>query len=223
MSTLEPQAERVVVPHEEHQFNFTRLFASDLRRDGLIPAALLGHPELAALEAERARLAAALDEAEQGGGGGYLTDEQYVAVRSAALREGRTLPPPPPTATKVAADNENRRRNVAAAEDALLSLGETLRRTIAAHPEWQDEAAEKVKAARAEAAELMRQARQAEVRAQEAEHYERWLRRASDGEVYYPTFVENSGQPQDEPDLIWNITDPYIIDLIASSRTGQPL
>ena len=119
------------------------MFASDIRRDGLIPASLLGYPELAALEAERVRLAAALTEAEQGGGG-YLTDEQYVAVRSAALREGRPLPPPPPTAAEVAADNENRRRSVRAATDALEHLGDTLRRTIAAHPEWQDEAAEKV-------------------------------------------------------------------------------
>ncbi len=100
-------------------------------------------------------------------------------------------------------------------------MGDTLRRTIAAHPEWQDEAA--VKAARAEAEQARRAAAAAAARAVEAEHYTRWLRRASDGEVYFPTFVENSGQPQDEPDLVWNITDPYILDLIESSRTGQPL
>ncbi len=223
MSTLEPPVEHVVVPHEERLFNFERLFVSDLRREGVIPGALLVYPELAALEVERARLAAALDEAEQGGGGGYLTGEQYVAARAAALREGRDLPPAPPTAAEVAAESENRRRNVPAAEDALLALGETLRHTVAAHAfEWGKAASEKVKALRDEAAERMRQAREAEGRAQEAEHYERWLRRCADGELYYPTFTLHQ-QPQDEPDLVWNITDPQILDLIAASRSGQAL
>lgn len=215
------QFEHVEVPHEERQFNFTRLFASDLRRDGLIPATLLGYPELAALEAERSRLAAALTEAEQGGG--HVDEAAYIAQRTRALSAGEPLPPQPPTAAEAQASAERRRRNVRAATDALEQLGDSLRRTIAAHPEWQDEAAEKVHAARAEAEQARRAAAEADVRAVEAEHYTRWLRRASDGEVYYPTFVENSGQPQDEPDLVWNITDPYILDLIASSRTGSPL
>ncbi len=132
------------------QFTFDRLFVSDLRREGLIPAALLGHPELAALEAERARLAAALEEAERGGG----------------------------------------RRDVAAAEDALVRLGDTLRRTVAAHAaEMQAAAAERVQARRAEAAALLRQAKAAEARVQAAEQLTTWLRRCAAGEVYYPTFA----------------------------------
>ncbi len=67
-------------------FNFTRLFASDIRRDGLIPAVLLGYPELAALEAERVRLAAALTEAEQGGGG-YM-DEASTRPQPAGPARG---------------------------------------------------------------------------------------------------------------------------------------
>lgn len=208
----------MTIVEDERQFNFTRLFASDLRRDGLIPAALLGYPELAALEAERVRLAAALTEAEQGGG--HVNEAHYIAERAQALRAGTALPPPPPTAAEAQASAERRRRNVQAATDALVQLGDTLRHTIAAHPEWQDEAAEKVKAASAEAEQSRRLAAEADARAVEAEHYVRWLRRASDGEVYFPTFV---AQPQDEPDLVWNITDPYILDLIASSRKGQPL
>ncbi len=215
------QFEHVEVPQDKRLFNFQRLFASDLRRDGLIPSSLLGYPELAALEAERARLAAALDEAEAGGG--HFNEAHYIQERSQALREGTPLPPPPPTAAEAQAAAETRRRNVQAATDALVQLGDTLRRTIAAHPEWQDEAAEKVQAARAEAEAARRVAPEADARAVEAEQYTRWLRRASDGEVYYPTFVEAGGLPQNEPDLIWQVTDPHILDLIAASRTGQPL
>jgi hypothetical protein len=215
------QYERVDVPEDDRQFNFTRLFASDLRRDGLIPASLLGYPELAALEAERVRLAAALDEAEAGGG--HVHEAFYIEQRSRALREGTELPPPPPTATEAQAAAERRARNVAAATDALVRFGDTLRRTIAAHPEWQDDAAEKVKAARAEAEAARRVAAEADARAVEAEHYTRWMRRASDGEVYFPTFVADGGLPQDEPDLVWAVTDPHILELIASSRTGSPL
>ncbi len=132
------------------QFTFDRLFVSDLRRAGLIPAALLGHPELAALEAERARLATALADAEQGG----------------------------------------ERRNVDAAEAALVQLGDTLRRTVAAHAyEWQEAAAERVEARRDEAAELLGQAKAAEARVQAAEQLTTWLRRCAAGEVYYPTFA----------------------------------
>lgn len=223
MTTVEPQYERVEVPRDERQFNFTRLFAGDLRRDGLIPSALLGYPELAALEAERSRLAAALSEAENRSGGGFVDEAWHIAQRAEALRTGAPLPPSPPTAAEAQAAAEQRQRNVAAATDALLRLGDTLRRTIAAHPEWQDAAAAKVKTARDEAEQARRAAAEADARAVEAEQYTRWLRRASDGEVYYPTFVANSGHPADEPDLIWNVTDPRILDLIASSRTGQPL
>lgn len=222
MTTVEPQYERVEVPRDERQFNFTRLFASDLRRDGLIPSALLGYPELAALEAERVRLAAALTEAEAQPGGGQPNEAGYIEARARALREGTELPAPPPTAAEAQSATERRRRDVKAATDALEQFGETLRRTIAAHPEWQDEAAEKVKAAQAEAEAARRAAAEADARATEAEHYTRWLRRASDGEVYFPTFAGGE-QPQDEPDLVWAVTDPYILDLIASSRTGQPL
>jgi hypothetical protein len=215
------QYEPVDIPHEERLFNFERLFSSDLRRDGLIPASLLGHPELAALEAERVRLAAALTEAEQGGG--HVSEAHYIQERARALRAGRPLPPPPPTAVEAQASAESRRRNVQAATDALVQFGDTLRRTIAAHPEWQDEAAEKVKAARADAEAARRAAAEADARAVEAEQYTFWLRRAADGEVFYPTFVESSGLPQDQPDLVWNVTDPHILDLIAASRSGQPL
>lgn len=216
------QFERVEVPHEERLFNFERLFASDLRRDGLIPASLLGYPELAALEAERVRLAAALDEAESQSSG-RISEERYIEARARALREGTPLPPPPETPAERQEAADNRRRNVQAATDALVQFGDTLRRTIAAHPEWQDEAGEKVKTARAEAEAARRVAAEADARAVEAEQYVRWLRRASDGEVFYPTFVEASGLPQDEPDLVWAVTDPHILDLIAASRSGQPL
>lgn len=118
--------EYVEVPEDERLFNFERLFASDLRRDGLIPATLLGYPELAALEAERARLAAALTEAEAGGG--QVSEAHYIAARARALREGTPLPPPPPTAAEAQASAETRRRNVQAATDALVQLGDTLRR-----------------------------------------------------------------------------------------------
>ncbi|MDP9430757.1 MAG: hypothetical protein M3Q47_18705 [Actinomycetota bacterium] len=131
-------------------FTFERLFVSDLRRDGLIPAALLGHPPLAALEAERARLAAALEEAERGGG----------------------------------------RRDVAAADDALVHWGDTLRRTVAAEVgELQAAAQARVQARRDEAAELLRQANAAQAKARAAEQLGTWLRRCAAGEVYYPTFA----------------------------------
>lgn len=214
-------AEQVVVPPVERQFNFERLFASDLRRDGLIPASLLVYPELAALEAERARLAAALDDAERGGG--YVDEASHVAARARALREGTELPPPPLTAAEAQAAAEQRRRNVQAATDALVAFGDTLRRTIAAHPEWRDDAAARAKAARAEAEEARRAAAEADTRAATAEQYGFWLRRASDGEIFYPTFVESGGLPQDEPDLIWNVTDPHIRELIAASRSGAAL
>jgi hypothetical protein len=205
-------------PERTYDFGFTRLFVSDLRRDGLIPTALQHHPELAALEAERVRLAAALAEAEQGGG--WHDDSQYIAERSAALREGRELPPAPPTHAERQAQDETRQRNLTAAQDALVSFGETLRRTLASHPEWAAEAAEDVQKARDEAAELQRQAKAADLRAEEAEHYVRWLQRGADGEVYFPTFVTT---PTDEPDLVWAVTDPHILDLIASSRSGAAI
>jgi hypothetical protein len=216
-------AEQVVVPPMERLFDFERLFPSDLRRDGLIPAALLGYPELAALEAERARLAAALDEAEAAPGGGYHDEASYIEQRARALRDGTELPPSPPTAAERQAEAEQRRRNVAAATDALVQFGDTLRRTIAAHPEWQGEAVAKIKAAQAEAEAARRVAAEADARAAAAEQYARWLRRASDGEIYFPTFVESGGLPPDEPDLIWNVNDPHIRELIATSRSGAPL
>jgi len=203
-------------------FTFTRLFVSDLRRDGLIPAALLVHPELAAIEAERSRLAQALTDAERSGPQ-RVNEATYVAARSAALREGRPLPPTPPTAAEVEAAQEQQRRDVAAAEDALLALGETLRCTVAAHAyEWGKAAGAKVHAARAEAAELQRQAQAAERRADQAEQYVRWIRRAAEGEVYLPRW-EGAALPADDPDVVWDVTDPRVLELIAASRTGRPL
>lgn len=121
------------------------------------------------------RLAAALDEAEVGGG--YLDEASHVAARARALRDGTELPPPPLTAAQTQAAAEQRRRNVQAATDALAALGDTLPRTIAAHPEWQDDATDKARAAQA------RPRRRGELlprptRAAGAEQYAFWLRRA---------------------------------------------
>lgn len=193
-----------------------RRFVSDLRDPRCIPA--VDAPEIAALEAERARLVAALEEAEQGGG--YFDEAGYVAARARALREGTELPPEPPTAAERQAAAEQRTRNVRAAEEALLRFADVICRTVEAHPEWRDEAQAKVKAAQAEADAAMRQAKAAALRAEEASWLVQHLERTAADELYP---AAHSSQPHDTPYLVWDITDPHVRDLMARSRTGQAL
>jgi uncharacterized protein YfiM (DUF2279 family) len=109
---------------------------------------------------------------------------------------------------------------VAAAEDALLKFADTICRTVEAHPEWQDEARAKVVAARAEADAAMAAARDATRRAEEATWLVQHLERVAADELYTSTA---SASPVDEPDLVWNVADPYVRDLMARSRTGASL
>ena len=193
-----------------------RRFVNDLRDPRCIPA--VDAPEIVALEAERARLVAALEEAEQGGG--HISEAQYIEQRAKALREGTELPPEPPTAAERQAAAEQRSRNVRAAEEALLRFADVICRTVEAHPEWRDEARGKVTAARKEADEAMRQAKDAARRAEEAQWLVQHLERTASDELY-PAAA--SRLPRDEPDLVWDIHDPYVRDLMARSRTGSPL
>ncbi len=191
-----------------------RRFVNDFRDPRIIPA--VDAPEIAALEAERARLVAALEEAESGGA--YFDEATYIAQRAKALREGTELPPEPPTAAERQAAHEQRSRNVAAATDALLNFGDVVCRTVEAHPEWRDEARAKVAAARAEADAAMAQAQAAARRAEEAQNLVQHLERTAADELYPST----SG-PQDQEDLVWDIADPYVRDLMARSRTGAAI
>jgi hypothetical protein len=194
-----------------------RRFVNDLRDPRCIPA--VDAPEIAALEGERARLVAALDEAGHRYGGN-LDMSHYIAQRAKAIREGTELPPEPPTFAERESANEKRRRNVAAAENALLAFADTICETVRHHPEWQDEARERVAAAQAEAEAARRAAQDAFRRAEEAQHLVIHLQRVAADELYPST----SGTfPRDAPDLIWSVTDPHVLDLMALSRTGSPL
>jgi hypothetical protein len=193
-----------------------RRFVNDLRDPRCIPA--VDAPEIVALEGERARLVAALDQANRGGG--RVDVAHYIAQRAKAIRAGTELPPEPPTAAELQAGNEKRSRNVAAAENALLALADTICETVRNHKEWEDEARERVAAAQAEAEAAMAQAKAAARRAEDAHSLVIHLERVAADELYPNTA---SAVPQDEPGLVWDITDPHVRDLMALSRTGSPL
>lgn len=193
-----------------------RRFVNDLRDPRCIPA--LDEAEIAALEGERQRLVAALEEAEQGGG--HFDEASYIAQRSKAIREGTELPPEPPTAVERQASAEQRNRNVRAATEALVRFGDIICQTIKAHPEWEDEARAKVSAAQAEADAAMAQAKAAALRAEEASFLVQHLQRTAADELYPASY---SRAPQDTEYLRWDITDPLVRDLMARSRTGSPL
>jgi hypothetical protein len=198
-----------------------RRFVSDLRDPRCIPA--VDAPEIAALEAERRRLVAALEEAERSGGG-YVDEARYIGQRARALGAGEPLPPSPPTAAEAQAAAEQRRRNVAAAEEALLRFADVVCRTVEAHPEWREAARAKVKAAQDEAEAAMAQAKAAARRAEDAAWLVQHLERTASDELYIARVSDSAeAMPKDEPDLVWNITDPRILGLMERSRTGAPL
>lgn len=194
-----------------------RRFVNDLRDPRCIPA--VDAPEIVALEAERVRLVAALEEAERGDGG-YFDEARYIEQRAKALQEGTELPPEPPTPAERQAAGEQRNRNVRAAEAALLRFADVICRTVEAHPEWRDEARARVQAAQTEADAAMAQAKDAARRAEEAQWLVWHLERTAADELYP---AAGDRLPQDTPDLVWDIHDPYIRDLMARSRTGSPL
>ncbi len=189
-----------------------RRFVNDLRDPRCIPA--VDAPEIVALEGERARLVAALDEAQRGGS--YVDEASYIAKRAKAIREGTELPPEPPTAAERQAGNERRNRNVAAAENALLQFADTICETVRKHPEWIGEAQERVAAAHAEAKEARRAAAEAEHRAEQAQFMVRHLGHIAMDNLYPNT----SATLMDDPEVVWDITDPHVLDLMALSRTG---
>lgn len=152
-------------------------------------------------------------------GGGYFDQAAYVAQRARALAAGEPLPSEPPSLAERQAATEQRNRNVAAAEEALLRFADVVCRTVEAHPEWWDEARAKVNAAQDEAEAATAQAKP--LPAEPAWLVQHLERTASD--ELYPTRVSDAALPKDEPDLVWNITDPYIAELVARSRTGSPL
>lgn len=199
-----------------HAMPAYRRFVNDLRDPRCIPA--VDAPEIAALEAERVRLVAALDEAKRSGG--HVDDARYIAQRAKAIREGTEMPPPPPTAAEQQAANEQRNRNVAAAENALVAFGDVICRTVEAHPEWREEALAKVSAAQAEAAAAVAAARSAERRAVEARGLVLHLERTAADELYV---AKVTSVPKDDEDVVWEPTDPYIRDLVARSRTEPAL
>jgi hypothetical protein len=189
-----------------------RRFVNDLRDPRVLPA--VDAPEIVALEGERARLVAALDAAQSGGG--YVDEASYIARRAKAIREGTELPPEAPTAAERQAGNERRNRHVAAAENALLAFADTICRTVEAHSEWRDEALDRVAAAQAEVEAARRQSQDAARRAEEAHFVVRHLENIAADNLYPNT----SATLQDDPDVVWNITDPHVLDLMALSRTG---
>ena len=158
-----------------------RRFINDLRDPRCIPA--VDAPEVVALQAERARLVAALG-----------------------------------AAGSEAANEHDRRRAAAAAEDALLAFADTVCATIRNHPEFESDARERVAAVQAEA-ELARQAAQeAERRIEEAQALVRHLQRVAEDELY-----PNLASTVSNDDLVWQATDPYVVDLMERTRTGAAI
>jgi hypothetical protein len=194
-----------------------RRFVNDLRDPRCIPA--VDAPEIAALEAERRRLVAALEEAERGGG--YVDEAQYIAQRAKALGADEPLPPSPPTAAEMQAAAEQRQRNVAAATEALLRFADVVCATVEAHPEWRHAARAKVKAAQEEADAALALAKAAAARAEDAAWLVQHLERTASDELYIARVSEEAADTSGW--LHWDVTDPHIVELMARSRTGQPL
>lgn len=196
-----------------------RRFVNDLRDPRCIPA--VNAPEIAALEAERRRLVAALEEAEQGGG--HVDEAWHIAQRAEALRTGAPLPPSPPTAAETQASAEQRQRNVAAATEALLRFGDVVCRTVEAHPEWREEARAKVKQAQDDAEAALAQAKAATARAEDAAWLVQHLERTASDELYIARVSDHTEDADTSGWLHFDVTDPHIVGLIASARGGQPL
>jgi hypothetical protein len=199
MTTVEPQYERVVVPHEDRR-HILRRDLNDLRRP-IIPPALLRHPELAALEAQRQRLVQALKVAEHSGPE-YVDDNAYIAQRTKALREGTDLPTAPPTTADLAAGREQRERDVKAASDALLALGDDICEAVRQHTEWMEEARQQVDALARTAEDLRRQALKVEQQAAVVAFQVRWLGHVQNDHLYVPTGSAAVLSDDDRKDLI---------------------
>lgn len=157
-----------------------RRFLSDMTDErGVIPKAMLRHPELAALEEQRQRLVAALDDARRPSGPPQMTDEQYIAARTKALRDGGEMPAPPPPQAATDEYTRRRARDVEAAGRALLALADDICAALRDHPEWEREQRNDIAALRAEAEQKRREAEQAERKAESGKVLALWLERAA--------------------------------------------
>lgn len=202
-----------------NKMNFHRRFVTDLIDPNLIPADL-HEPELLALEAERRRLTDVLEQIKRNAPR-RPDSAAYIRERTQALSEGRE-PPPHPGATDNQEARAQHERDVKATEEALLALGDRICETVARHPEWQTAAERTIQQARDRAEALRRQADEAEQQAQDVVITALWLRRVADGELFVPHY-QHPAADDDDRHIIIDIQDPAIRDLIAASRTGQPL
>lgn len=165
-----------------------RRFLSDLTDPrGVIPKAMLRYPELAALETQRQRLVAALDEARRPSGPPRISDAQYVEARAKALRDGTEMPSPPPTHAATDAYRQRQANDTKAAEQALLALADDICNALRAHPEWEEEGRGRISALHAEAARKRREAEQAERDADKANAVVQWLSRGARDELFVVT------------------------------------
>ena len=167
-----------------------RRFTSDMPDErGVIPAAMLQHPQLAALEVQRQRLVKALREAQHPNGKPHLSDSEYVAARAKALREGTELPASPPTRATVDANAQRRARDVAAAEAALMTLADDICHVVRAHPAFEYEGRQRISELRKEAEGYRRAAEEAERDAERAQFLVQWLERVAADELYVVTSI----------------------------------
>lgn len=165
-----------------------RRFLSDLTDDrGVIPAAMLRYPDLAALEEQRKRLVAALEDARRPSGPPQISDEQYVAQRAKALRDGGEMPAPPPPQAATDEYTRRRARDVQAAERALLDLADDICAALREHPEWEHEGRRQIATLHREAAQKRREADEAEREAETAKVLVLWLERAAQDELFVVT------------------------------------
>lgn len=167
-----------------------RRFLSDMTDPrGVIPKAMLRYPELAALEAQRQRLVAALDEARRPSGPPRMSDGEYVEARAKALRDGTAMPSPPPTQAAQDAYRQRQANDTKAAEQALLALADDICDALRAHPEWEQEGRGQIATLHAEAARKRREAEQAERDAEAANFLVQWLSRGARDELFVVTTV----------------------------------
>jgi hypothetical protein len=160
-----------------------RRFLSDLRRQ-VIPAPLLRYAPLARLDADRRRLVAALEEAEQHSGPPQMSEQAYIAARTKALRDGSDLPEQPPSQAERDRDAQQRQRDAQAASDALLALGDDICAVVRENPTWADEGRAHIADLRERAAEMRRQAEAAEREAVDAGVLVLWLERVAHDELF---------------------------------------
>lgn len=165
-----------------------RRFLSDMTDErGVIPKAMLRHPELAALEEQRQRLVTALQEAGRPNGPPQLSDEEYIAARTKALRDGGEMPAPPPPQAATDEYARRRARDIEAAGRALLALADDICAALRKHPEWEQEQRSEIAALRAEAEQKRREAEQAEREAESGKVLVLWLERAAQDELFVVT------------------------------------